>query len=75
MDRAALGVMYHSTELFWLTDKSEGRADTWRFLENNIRRSGELRSGFGSAFAKVMGVSDAVTGTISTIVQTTRRTY
>lgn len=34
--RAALSGIYISTELFLLTDKSDGYKETWRFLENRL---------------------------------------
>ncbi len=34
--RAILGAVYSATLLFWLDDDSEGRADTWAFLDRRI---------------------------------------
>ncbi len=34
--RALLAGVYSSTVLYWLNDKSEGCADTWRFLDRRI---------------------------------------
>ena len=34
--RALLGAVYSATLLFWLDDDSEGRVDTWAFLDRRI---------------------------------------
>ena len=34
--RALLAGVYSATVLYWLNDKSEGSADTWRFLDRRI---------------------------------------
>ncbi len=34
--RATLGAVYAATLLYWLADESEGRADTWAFLDRRI---------------------------------------
>jgi ubiquinone biosynthesis protein COQ9 len=34
--RAILGSVYSATLFFWLQDESEGRADTWAFLDRRI---------------------------------------
>lgn len=34
--RAILGAVYTATLLYWLSDESDGRADTWAFLDRRI---------------------------------------
>ena len=34
--RATLGAVYAATLLYWLADESDGRADTWAFLDRRI---------------------------------------
>ncbi len=47
--RGLLAGVFSATVLYWLTDRSEGRADTWDFLD---RRLADLAS-FGKATSKI----------------------
>ncbi len=49
--RTLLGAVYSATLLFWLDDDSEGRAETWAFLDRRI--DGIMR--FEKAKARVLG--------------------
>jgi ubiquinone biosynthesis protein COQ9 len=40
--RILLSGVYSTTLLFWLDDESEGRADTWAFLDRRIRDVGQV---------------------------------
>ena len=51
--RSLLAVVWTSTFLFWLEDRSEDFQDTWAFLErriDNVMQIGRLRSRFGDMF-------------------------
>lgn len=67
-----LGIIYGTTELYWLTDKSAGRSETWRFLEKRMRDSHDLRSGLSSAYGNIMTFSDAARGTLGSIIRSSR---
>ncbi|CAN8065405.1 unnamed protein product [Agarophyton chilense] len=71
-DRAVLGMIYGATELYWLTDKTHGRQETWRFLEKRMRDSHEMRNGISSAYVNFMTFSDAAKGTLRTIRRSAR---
>lgn len=74
-DRAVLGLAYHATELYWLTDQSDGREDTWIFLNRRLRDSHQMRTGVSSLYSNFMTLSDATLGSLSTLIKSTRRSY
>lgn len=74
-DRAVLGLTYHAAELFWLTDDSNDRFETWRFLEKSLRDAHNVRSGAGASFERFMNASDAGIATVSTLLRSARRSY
>ena len=51
--RATLGAVYAATLLYWLADESDGRADTWAFLDRRI--AGIMA--FETAKARVSGLT------------------
>ena len=55
-ERAAVGAVYLSTELFMLSDKSEDFSDTWRYLRNRMAEIGTV----GDTVAGKGDPSDAV---------------
>lgn len=75
MDRSVLGVTYHATELYWLTDTSPGKADTWRFLERKLQGSHAFRSGISSSLENMMTLADVASGSASSIFKSMRRSY
>ncbi len=52
--RAILGAVYGATLLYWLNDRSEGRSDTWTFLDRRI--AGIMA--FEKAKARLTGLGD-----------------
>lgn len=70
-----LGLAYHAAELYWLTDQSDGREDTWRFLHRRLRDSDQLRTGVSSVYSSFMTLSDATFASMSTLIKSTRRSY
>ena len=59
--RATLGAVYAATLLYWLADESEGRADTWAFLDRRI--AGIM------AFEKAKARVTAFTGRLPDVAQ------
>lgn len=74
-DRTVVGLMYHATELHWVTDKSPGRVETWRFLERRLRESQNLRNFITDTYTGVMNFTDATAGSIATILRAARKSY
>lgn len=74
-DRVVLGMAYQAAELYWLTDKSPKRAETWRFIEGRLRDCHELRSRIGTTYENVMTLSDAAAASMRTVVRSARRSY
>lgn len=67
--------MYTATELFWITDKSPGHANTWGFLEATVERAEGLRSDTESAVYTVMSAVDLTSATMSSVVRSFRGRY
>ena len=59
--RATLGAVYAATLLYWLADESDGRADTWAFLDRRI--AGIM------AFEKAKARAGDVTGRLPNVAQ------
>lgn len=74
-DRAVLGVTYHATQLYWITDKSREKDDTWAFLDRHLRDSHTARKQASDAYKGLMNLSDATASTLSTLIRSTRRSY
>ena len=68
-------MIYHMTELYWLTDRSPDRVETWRFLERRLRNSQDTRNLITDTYSAMMNLSDAATGSISTILRSARKSY
>jgi ubiquinone biosynthesis protein COQ9 len=75
VDRAVIAGAYHSTELYWLSDSSEGSRETWRFLQRGLRDAENLRAGAANATHNIANVADAVSSTLSTLVRASRKSY
>lgn len=56
--RALLAAVYSATVLYWLTDKSEGSAATWAFLDRRISDVMRIPQALGQTFGKLREVTD-----------------
>jgi COQ9 len=74
-DRSVLAGAFHATEIFWLTDKSPGQTETWRFLARGLRDAHNLRDGASAAAGKVGGLADAAMSTLATLLRSSRKSY
>lgn len=73
LDRAVLGLTYSATELYWITDSSEGRTETWEFLERGLSRTESVRGTVQDTANNVTNMSDATFSTMSTLLRSMRR--
>lgn len=74
-DRAVLAAMYHSTELFWLTDSSPDSANTWAFLESNVERAQRLKVGASRAVTSTVTAKNLLGASMSAVFRSMRRSY
>jgi ubiquinone biosynthesis protein COQ9 len=58
--RLLLSGVYSSTVLFWLNDGSEGRAETWAFLDRRIDDALRLGRTVGTTTAKLLDLPDRI---------------
>ncbi len=56
--RLLLSGVYSSTLLFWLNDDSEGRAETWAFLDRRIAEVLKVAGGLGRTVKGVLDLPD-----------------
>ena len=69
--RALAATVYASTELFMLTDRSAGCADTWAFLDRRLQDVMSLGKMANSASSTVEVVSGLAWSTLSNILRNT----
>ena len=74
-DRFGIGAIFQSAELYWLTDTSPENEDTRMFVERSIDRASWLRERTHSVADSISSVSGMTTSTISTLLQSVRRSY
>ena len=58
--RLLLAGVYSSTLLYWLNDKSEGRAASWAFLERRIAEVLRIGGRFGRGMKALMDLPDRI---------------
>jgi ubiquinone biosynthesis protein COQ9 len=58
--RLLLAGVYSSTLLYWLNDRSEGKEDTWRFLDHRISDALKLGARGGKAMSKLLSAPEAL---------------
>ena len=59
--RASLAAVYSATVLYWMGDESEGRAETWAFLDRRIENVMQFEKVKGIAL-KIPGLSSLLSG-------------
>lgn len=66
---------YHATELFWISDKSENKLETWRFLNQSLIDSESVRSRLQTTVSRSAHLADAVLSTAKTVLHASRNIY
>ena len=58
--RLLLAGVYSATLLFWLNDESEGRAETWAFLDRRLAEVIRLGGGLGRVLGGLLDLPDRI---------------